>query len=85
VLDGLVALPEPIPAKELAGSGRQTLRRGKANDGDLVLLVQKKVGATQDRLFGPKTEALVRSFQQQRNLVPDGIVGPATWEEIDKP
>ena len=34
-------------------------------------------------LFGPKTEAAVRAFQRQRRLVPDGIVGPKTWAEID--
>lgn len=37
---------------------------------------------TADGIFGPKTEASVRSFQQIFNLTPDGVVGPATWYAI---
>lgn len=29
-------------------------------------------------------EAAVRSFQRHFGLVPDGIVGPGTWVEVDK-
>jgi len=28
------------------------------------------------------TEALVREFQRTHGLVPDGIVGPKTWEAL---
>ena len=35
-----------------------------------------------DGIFGPKTEASVRRFQEIFNLTPDGIVGRATWYEL---
>lgn len=37
-----------------------------------------------DGKFGAKTEAAVKAFQKDRGLKADGIVGTATWDEIDK-
>jgi chitosanase len=37
-----------------------------------------------DGVFGPLTSMLVKNFQQQKNLTPDGIVGPATWSAINE-
>lgn len=38
--------------------------------------------ATVDGIFGSRTEATVRAFQQIFGLSADGIVGPATWYAI---
>ncbi len=35
-----------------------------------------------DGIFGPKTEAAVRAFQQNENLSVDGIVGRQTWTAL---
>ncbi len=37
---------------------------------------------TVDGIFGPKTDAAVRAFQQQKGLAVDGVVGPKTWAAL---
>ena len=72
--------PVLIPASD--AQGRPTLRRGAA--GPLVGALQEKLGVTGPDVFGPRTEAAVREFQRAHGLVPDGIVGPRTWTELDQ-
>ncbi len=61
--------------------GHPTIRRG--GRGDNVKALQKMLKlAKVDGIFGPTTEAAVREFQRGKNLVPDGIVGPATWAKL---
>lgn len=35
-----------------------------------------------DGIFGPKTEAAVKKWQKNHNLVTDGIIGPKTWASL---
>jgi hypothetical protein len=79
------AVPSPlIPAVD--SQDRPTLRRGApSNPKFLIELLQRKLGITgkkADGVFGPMTEAAVREFQRTHGLVPDGIVGPKTWETL---
>jgi peptidoglycan hydrolase-like protein with peptidoglycan-binding domain len=87
IMNGGGPPPRLIPAVEPAtpggGPGRPTLRRGMS--GELTRMLQVKLGVTPTLgNFGPKTEAAVREFQRKHNMVPDGIVGPKTWAELDK-
>ncbi len=68
------------------------LRRGSS--GPSVVVVQVELNriaqnypaipklATVDGIYGSRTEASVRAFQQIFGLTPDGIVGKATWYEL---
>lgn len=47
-----------------------------------VQAVQRAVGAAQDGVWGPDTDAKVRQYQRGHGLVADGIVGPATWASM---
>jgi len=59
------------------------LRRGSR--GECVKVLQTALKALGidpgpiDGIFGPKTEAAVRAFQQMARIKVDGIVGPQTW------
>ena len=68
------------------------LRRGSS--GPSVVVIQTALNrisqnypaipkiANVDGIFGPRTEATVRKFQEIFGLTPDGIVGQATWYAI---
>jgi peptidoglycan hydrolase-like protein with peptidoglycan-binding domain len=84
ILDGTAPAPVLIPKSEPDSAGappRATLQRGA--HGDLVEELQRDLKMPEiDGLFGGVTEAAVRQFQRQNDLVPDGIVGPKTWAKL---
>jgi N-acetyl-anhydromuramyl-L-alanine amidase AmpD len=79
IMAGTAPLPYVIPAMD--AEGRKTLRRGAR--GHQVKQVQMKVGVVASGTFDAGTEAAVRRFQRDYELVPDGIVGPRTWATLD--
>ncbi|ARK32111.1 peptidoglycan recognition protein family protein [Halalkalibacter krulwichiae] len=50
--------------------------------GEDVKVVQRAVGAKVDGFYGDETERLVRAFQEQHNLMIDGIAGPQVFNAI---
>lgn len=70
------------------GPGPATLRRG-ANGGAAIFLQSQLNAALGCRLvldgdFGAQTELAVKAFQRRSHLIPDGVVGPLTWEALDE-
>ncbi|ROP45966.1 peptidoglycan-binding domain-containing protein [Pseudokineococcus lusitanus] len=43
-----------------------------------------RIGSDEPGRFGDDTEAATKTLQRQRGLVPDGVVGPATWPHGEK-
>src|SRR5207247_1425494 len=52
--------------------------------GPRVAAVQKWLGLTVDRIYGPATRRAVKRFQRRHGLTGDGIVGPATWSALKR-
>jgi hypothetical protein len=73
-----------------AGSGgttRRTLRQGDTGDDVRYLqerLIEHGYSLEADGDFGPFTASIVRTFQRENALTPDGIVGPQTWAVLER-
>ena len=90
--DGSDPLPTPEPqnvlaeiAKFVAACRKEIVKQGQS--GVVVKFLQSQLAnkgetITADGSFGPKTAAIVRSFQSANGLTADGIVGPATWSAL---
>jgi hypothetical protein len=51
-------------------------------DSYYIVNIQRKLGISDDGIFGSKTDASVRAFQKSKGLVSDGIVGAKTWKAL---
>ena len=77
LLAALVALVVAAPADAVG-----VLKVGST--GPRVAAVQKWLGLTVDRVYGPATKRAVKRFQRRHGLTADGIVGPATWTALKR-
>jgi peptidoglycan hydrolase-like protein with peptidoglycan-binding domain len=67
------ASPEPPTTTE------HTISLSAGSEGRQVELLQRALGGIKvDGIFGPETEAAVRTFQARGGLTVDGVVGPVT-------
>ena len=55
----------------------------KGSKGQQVKELQEFLGIPADGHFGSQTEKAVVSWQQNNNLIGDGVVGPKTWEAME--
>ena len=72
-------------AARSTGASFPTLREGAKGPSVVSLqnfLRNKGFSVAADGVFGPKTLAAVKSFQQSRGLAVDGVVGPKTWSAL---
>ncbi len=75
------------PAIQYTAQGLPILRLGMR--GSQVVKVQEKLSnlgflKSVDGDFGPVTADAVKAFQKRNGLEPDGVVGGATWQLLDK-
>jgi hypothetical protein len=69
--------------KKVMAMTRPTIGRG--DSGSFVVTVQECLVPNQvDGDFGPNTEDAVKNFQRNKRLDVDGVVGPATWDALEK-
>jgi peptidoglycan hydrolase-like protein with peptidoglycan-binding domain len=61
-----------------ATTTEHTIVLSEGSEGRQVKLLQQALGIKADGVFGPETEAAVRSFQTSRGLTVDGVVGAQT-------
>jgi putative chitinase len=75
-----------VVATSAPARSRPTLHRGSQGDAVAelqVLLRNLGFQLAVDQEFGAATELAVMSVQTKAKLKPDGIVGPATWRELN--
>ena len=76
---GVASAGTATPTPEPATTTEHVIVLSYGSEGRQVQLLQQALGSIKvDGIFGPETEAAVRSFQSSHGLTVDGIVGPLT-------
>jgi len=76
---GVASAGTATPTPEPATTTEHAIVLSYGSEGRQVQLLQQALGQVKvDGIFGPETEAAVRSFQASHSLTVDGIVGPFT-------
>lgn len=76
----LLMLTQVLPTQAHAGAFFPTQSIG--NRGTDVKALQYLLNIAADGDFGAETDRAVKSFQAAHQLLADGIVGPATWNQL---
>ena len=92
----VVATPDVTPAASHGGAPRNEIGDAHAHDTpssypkhsiaalQFDLNTLSKADLDVDGWFGAKTRAALRAFQTAHGLVGDGLIGPASWQAIDR-
>ncbi|MGH2903214.1 MAG: peptidoglycan-binding protein [Solirubrobacteraceae bacterium] len=76
---GVASAGTATPPPEPATTTEHVIVLSYGSEGRQVQLLQQALGSIKvDGIFGPETEAAVRSFQSSHGLTVDGVVGPLT-------
>lgn len=79
--------PKPKQKLNLISQNLPTLGFGSSGVSVKVLqrvLLSNGYGVRVDGVFGALTESAVKAFQNRRNLLADGVVGPKTWRKLSE-
>ena len=82
---GQGALTSAAPGPEPTTTTEHSIVLSLGSQGRQVALLQSALGLRADGVFGPETEAAVRSFQARHGLSVDGIAGPQTTAALANP
>jgi murein DD-endopeptidase MepM/ murein hydrolase activator NlpD len=69
-------------AQKAAVSGEETALLSYGDTGDAVMAVQHELNIVEDGIFGPQTEAAVKSWQRGQGLAATGVVDARTWASL---
>lgn len=83
----LIIARSPKPKPKFTSQNLPSLGFGSSGVSVKVLqrlLLTNGYAVRVDGVFGALTESAVKAFQNRRNLLADGVVGPRTWRELTK-